>query len=948
MANTQSPFFKTHQFGETYRNAKIELIFEAQNSLLWFGTSQGLFSYDGLEFVPFLKHDSTSNHVRAIFQDSNGQMWVGYNDGSIAYMEKLQLKNWVPEEGTPVVAITGFQEDSLGWFWIATYGEGIYYKDENHLYNINTDDGLLGDDIYVMTKDKLGRIWVGTDGGISICSIEDGKKILKNLTPEDGLPDDIVREIIPDEKGNFWIGTYDKGVSFYDFEKGQFHNPVPNWDQGIVSKLELFKDKELWIGTEGNGVWLLSLLNGNLQTLSGQNQLSGSKIHDLHKDIEGNIWVISNLHGICHANRQFEFIDTEFENTQTIFADKDNLVWIGTNIGLFTHHLDEFGNSVFRQHLKNYNLNVISLFEDKYGNLWIGTFGDGLYVFNKNSNKIRRLTEKAGLTNGSILSINGNNQKVWLATLGGVTEILLNDDLLNFNELNIQNFNHEDGLGTNFIYKVFIDTQERLWFATDGNGISLLENGIITNYQKAAHTHEGETHTEDIELKTVYSITEDKQGHIWLSTAKKGIFEFDGEKFEHLTVKEGIRDLAITSLITDVKGNILIVHPTGLDILTPETHHLIYYDNEVGIENIDPHQNAVCTDQHNNIWIGCKNGIIKYIPLKEDLEIHPRTRLNNVSIFLEPIDFQSNTTFSFNQNNLVFEYLGLWYTDPGTVKYRYQLVGHDRDWIFSKDRKVTYSNLDPGKYSFNVTSTENDAWLDEPIISYSFEVLPPIWQRWWFVLMAILAGSGIFYWYQKARDERLQRVNLLEREKAESNLAALKAQINPHFLFNSFNTLVTAIEEDPHSAVEYVEKLSDFYRTTLEYRDKEVIPLEEELELVKNYTYLLERRFGNNFKVNLDLNGHKIYLAPLTLQILLENAVKHNVISKRKPLIIDIGMKGKDYLTIENNLQPKLRTEKSTHFGLQSLVKRYELLTGKKLIIEETEQKFRVEIPVVS
>ena len=947
LLTAQSPYFKMHQFGETYRNAKIELIFEAQNSLLWFGTSEGLFSYDGLEFVPFLKNDLTSNHVRAIFQDSKGKMWVGYEDGSIAFMEKLQLKNWMPEEGTPVVAITGFEEDSQGRFWTATYGEGIYYKDENHLYNINTDDGLLGDDIYVMTKDKLGRIWVGTDGGISICEIENGKKSIKNLTTKDGLPDDIVRDILRDDRGNFWIGTYDKGVSFYDFEKQKFENPVPDWDKGIVSNMELYKDRELWIGTEGNGIWLLSLLDGSLQTLSGQNQLSGSKIHDLHKDIEGNIWVISNLHGICHANRQFEFIDTKFENTQAIFADRDNLVWVGTEKGLFTHHLDSVGNSFFTQHLKEHNLNVISLFEDKFGNLWIGTFGEGVYIFNKNSQKIRRLTEKDGLTNGSILYINGIKNKVWLATLGGVTEIQLNDNLLNFNSLSVQNFNHEDGLGTNFIYKVFIDSQERLWFATDGKGISVLENGKITNYQKAKHKHEDDSKAEEVDLKAVYSITEDQQGHIWLSTAKKGIFEFDGENFVHLTVKEGIRDLAITSLISDVKGNILIVHPTGLDVLTPETHHLIYYDKEVGIDDIDPHLNAVCTDEYDNIWIGCKNGIIKYIPLNEELEIHPRTRLNNVSIFLEPIDFQTSNQFSHDQNNLVFDYLGLWYTDPTTVKYRYQLVGYDRDWIFSKDRKVTYSNLPSGEYTFNVTSTENDAWLDEPIISYSFEVLPPFWMRWWFILLSILAVSGIFYWYQKARDARLQRVNLLEREKAESNLAALKAQINPHFLFNSFNTLITAIEEDPHSAVEYVEKLSDFYRTMLEYRDKEVIPLAEELELVKNYSYLLERRFGKNFKVNLNLNGQKIYLAPLTLQILLENAVKHNVISKSKPLTVDIGMNGGDFLTIENNLQPKIRPEKSTHFGLQSLVKRYELLTGKKMKIAEREGRFRVEIPVV-
>lgn len=936
-----------HHLGEAYRNAKIELIFEAQNSLLWFGTSEGLFSYDGLEFVPFLKNDTTSNHVRTIYQDVNGLIWVGYEDGSIATLEKQQLVDWQPEEGTPIVPITGLGEDGQGNFWVATYGEGVYYKEGRHLYNINIDDGLLGEDIYVMHKDKKGSMWFGTDGGISVCSIKNGEKDVENITREDGLPDEIIREFLMDEKGNFWIGTYDKGVCYYDFDKKTFEYPIEHWDRGIVNHLELFEERELWIGTEGNGVWILSLIDGTIQPLTGEGNLLNSKVYDLHKDIEGNIWVISNTHGICHANRQFEFIQTDFDNIQCIIADSENTIWVGTQKGLFTHHLDSVGKSFFVKCLSNLDLNVISLYEDKYQNLWIGTFGEGVYIFNKKSQQIRQLTEKDGLTNGSILSMDGINGHIWLATLGGVTEIDLTENILYSKSIQHRNFNQENGLGTNFIYKVFIDSQGRTWFGTDGKGISVLEDGKIKNYQTASHRHIDEKVEKTVQLKAVYSITEDQQGHIWLSTAKEGIFEFNGEAFQHLTVKEGIRDLEITSLITDAKGNILILHPTGIDILAPQTHHLIYYDEEVGIQDIDPNLNAVCTDQHGNIWMGCQNGIIKYLPLNEELEIHPRTRLNTVSIFLEPIDFQTSNQFSHDQNNLVFDYLGLWYTDPSTVKYRYQLVGYDRGWIFSKDRKVTYSNLPSGEYTFNVTSTENDAWLDEPIISYSFEVLTPIWQRGWFVTLCVLAGGGLFYWYQKERDARLQRVNLLEKEKAESQLAALKAQINPHFLFNSFNTLITTIEENSKTAVEYVEKLSDFYRSMMQYRDKEVISLSEEIELVKTYSFLLEQRFGENFQVHISLSNEQVYLAPLTLQILIENAVKHNIISKSKPLTVKIRLEGSDYLTVENNLQRKIRPETSTRFGLQSLIKRYELLTGKKVRIEQTKSVFKVGIPVI-
>lgn len=945
--SAQTPFFKKHPLGESYRNAKIEVIFEAQNSLLWFGTSEGLVAYDGLEFLPYLKKDTTSEHVRAIYQDTEGILWVGYQDGSIYQLHKHQLIQWMPEEGTPAKAITGFAEDNNGHLWIATYGEGVYFHNGRHLYNVNIEDGLLGDDIYVMKPDEKGHMWLGTDGGISICSFIDGKKTINNIKREDGLPDEIVREILRDEKGNFWIGTYDKGVCYFDVKKQQFEYPIENWNHGIVSNLELYEGRELWIGTEGNGVWLLSLVDGSLRRLLMKEDIANDKIYDLHKDIEGNIWIVSNTHGICQANRQFEFIKTDFGSIQAISTNSDNQTWIGTQDGLYTHHVDSLGNSYFQQHLKDLQLNVLSLYEDKFQNLWIGTFGDWVYVFNKKSGQTHQLTQRDGLTNGSILSIAGTEDYVWIATLGGVTEIQLEGNPMNASHLNSRNFNQENGLGTNFIYKVFIDSRGRTWFATDGKGISVLENGQIKNYQ-IAYAQQVDGKVKNTELKSVYAITEDHQGHIWLSTAQSEIFEYNDVEFKQLTVKEGIRDLEITNLITDANGNILIVHPTGIDILEPESHHLIYYNDEVGIQNIDPSLNASCADNYNNIWIGCKNEIIKFSALNEELEIHPRTRLNNVSVFLEPIDFQEKNTFSHGQNNFMFDYFGLWYTDPSTVRYRYQLEGYDHDWINTKDRQVTFSNLPFGNYKFKVTSTENDAWLDEPIISYEFEILSPLWLRWWFISLCALAVGGGFYWYQKVRDQRLQKVNLLQKERIISQFEALKSQINPHFLFNSFNTLVIIIEESPSVAVEYVERLSDFYRSIMQYRETEVISLQEEIELVKNYSFLLEKRFGDNFKLDIQTNGQSAFVVPLTLQILVENAIKHNIVSKSKPLQVTIRYdKETDFIVVTNNLQRKINPENSTRFGLQSLEKRYALLSGKKVKVEVNSDFFQVCIPVI-
>lgn len=939
----QAPTFRSCGMEDAFPKARVELMYEDGNSAMWFGSTQGLFFYDGMEFFQFLKKDTSSQHVRAIYQDKKKTLWVGYEDGSIYTLENKKLVQWMPEEGTPKVPIVGFAEDPQGRLWLATYGEGAYYIEGKRLYNFNADDGLAADEIYVMALDDEGKVWLGTDSGISICSVKDGKKRVENLTSEDGLPDEIVREILPDGNGSMWIGSFDKGVCRYKTQERRFVFPMENWNHGTVNQLALFHGKELWIGTEGNGLWRYGIQDHTLRQLKGGRNLERAKIYDLHRDIEGNIWVVSNTEGIAYANRQFEFMPTDFQEIQAVVADQQNRLWMGTPSGLYSKDLN-LEDAPFVPYFKNLGLNVISLHLDGFGRVWVGTFGKGVICYDPNTNKMRHFTEQSGLANDNVLSIAGVNGQVWLATLGGVSEIVNTASLLDGQQPVFKNYQKKDGLSTDYIYKVLIDSKKRPWFATDGQGISMLENGKVTNYSTL--NKQSKTTGEE-GLKAVYSLTEDHEGNLWLSTASDGIFKFDGKDFTHLNMKEGIRDLAITSLATDAKGQVVVVHQSGVDILTPSTQHIIYYDDELGFGEIEPHLNSICTDRFGNIWMGVKNGLIKYMPLNERLEIDPRTRLQQVSVSLQPIDFQTLTTFPHDQNDITFNYIGLWYTDPSSVKYRYKLEGYNTDWVVSKDRQANFPQLPPGQYTFRVTSTENEAWLNEPIVSWSFEIMPPIWERWWFMMLCVLFAVGMFYWYIQWRDKRTQRVFIVEKEKVENELAVIKAQINPHFLFNSFNTLIAVIEEDPAMAVEYVEQMSDFYRSMLQLRDKELITLGEEVALVEHYSYLLKKRYGDNFNMNVDLKGKTGFIIPLTLQLLVENAVKHNVISKQKPLTVDIVMEQPDCLSVVNNLQSKVQPEESTKFGLGSLQRRYEMISKKLVKVEKTETHFKVCVPII-
>jgi len=185
--------------------------------------------------------------------------------------------------------------------------------------------------------------------------------------------------------------------------------------------------------------------------------------------------------------------------------------------------------------------------------------------------------------------------------------------------------------------------------------------------------------------------------------------------------------------------------------------------------------------------------------------------------------------------------------------------------------------------------------------------------------------------------------------KATASFETLKNQLDPHFLFNSLNVLSSLIEENPKKAQEFTVALSKIYRYVLDQKDKNLISVEEELNFAKLYVSLLKMRFEDaiiiNFQTDSDINDFKI--VPLSLQLLLENAIKHNIISDQKPLQIDI-FKEDNYLVVQNSFQKKQTFEKSTGIGLQNIIQRYNLVSNLEINIQQTEKHYIVKIPLIS
>lgn len=929
----QIPYFRPHDFGQE-SDKGLALVAQDADGFIWLGSDDGLFRYDGLDYNRYGSSDSmTDMRVTALHCDHQNHLWVGFESGEIWFLDgQDQLVKWQPEEGLPKMRITGLLTDNQDRLWFCTYGEGLYVYDQDRLFNINKADGLADNQIYSMAMDSFGDIWLATDNGVSVCSFEDRTKSIRNLNLQDGLLDEIVYAFAADKSG-MWIGFHRNGFCHYDVRMDSVDFSSSSWDYGSVTSLAVTVDQQIWVGTESSGVLHYDLLEygRQLEFANREPLFKSMSCEQIFSDKEGNVWLIVDGNELYSGSPSLQVLSHDLGDVQAVLQDGKGHIWLGLQSGL--HELVD-GNII----PSRWRENIISLYEDSQGKLWIGTFGDGVICWDPASNRSRRLSEANGMANGSVLSIDGYKNKLWLATLGGVVEISNTEKALDLDRIPFRNLSEDPALSGKFFYKVFVDFDGVLWFATDGHGVIKYQADVAVNLLEA----------DLLPVKTAYTISQDDFGNIWVGTSNDGVYIYHDSTYQHIGIEEGLRQESITSLSTDQAGEVLLIHQKGIDIYNPETETIRYLDQLAGLEALNPTLNSIAKGSNNSIWIGGQNKLIHYIANLKISQHYPNLVFKQIRMFDPSFDYRITNNFSYRNNFIEFDFIGLWYHNPADVKYQYQLEGYDLDWKVSSDRRVSYSQLAPGTYKFQVRSLLHEQVILPSQIEYAFHIKRPFWQRFWFIaLMTIIIVTGI-YLYQKYRERRINRNATIERERIESQYEVLKAQINPHFLFNSFNTLANIIEEDADLAIEYIEKLSDYYRSIIQFRNQKIISLEEEMVLIDDFIYLLKKRFGNNLMLikEVDLAGR--YIPPLTLQMLVENAVKHNVISAQKPLKIVISSENDDYLAVRNNLQPKKTKEPSTNFGLQNIKSRVEMLSKKKVIISTGPKEFEVFIPLIN
>jgi ligand-binding sensor domain-containing protein/uncharacterized membrane-anchored protein YhcB (DUF1043 family) len=949
IAAAQYPFSKIIDVEEENLTIKTTTLLKDHFGFLWIGTSEGLFKYNAA--VPEKISDSLHSkiYVTALHETTDGTIWVGCKNGELLYLKNHIFTLFKPTEGLPNVSITGIYEDVNKTLWIATAGQGIYLKESEHFLNITTKDGLSDDNINCLFSSDGKQIVAGTDRGLSFIITENGKRKISFFTSKNGLPDNIVRCIATTkEKNLLCVGSQSKGILFFDLtEKKIIYAPdKAQWKYGQVNKLSVLQD-EIFIATD-NGVIHYNTVGKDFNNRVLKDSVFPRQITDMQIDNEENIWLASENKIVSFTSIYLKYWygskKTPFVKIHTLLADDDGKIWFTPDFRLFVSELPQLGNDLF---LKSYDItppkehiDITSLYKDPFGFIWIGTMGEGLFRMNAQNGEWRRIAENPIAFYGNILSIAGKGNQVWISTLNGVARFDLT--LTNYDvkeKIAFKNFTKNDGLGSDYVYHILIDSKNRVWFATDGAGVAVYENGLFMNFYN----------NKLFPSKVAYSLTEDNNHHIWVSTYNDGLFEYNNKKFLQYGIKNGLSDLAITSICTDEFNNVVAVNKKGIDVFNPQRNIVQHYGIESGFTELQPNLNSITKDVDGKIWIGTDNGIV-CLQTHESFTLHLLNAvIEEVELFNTRINTTTDTVFSYDQNNFSFKLAAAYYRAPEKLKFQYWLDGYSKKWETTNDRLINFPQLHPGNYVMQVRASVNENFDSSPVTTYKFTITRSFWTTWWFRASIIILIAGIIYWLFKLRIKQIQKREHIQREKFQLQYDALKNQVNPHFLFNSFNALMNIVEENPKEAAILIKHLSQFYRKMTAYSQKELITLSEELELLNSYLYIQEKRYGNALQVSVKIEASlkkSTFIPPLVLQLLAENAVKHNTVSKDKPLSIFVYSE-EDCIVMRNSINYKLEKEESEGVGLQNIRNRYKVLTEREIIQQIINNEFIIKLPLI-
>jgi hypothetical protein len=580
------------------------------------------------------------------------------------------------------------------------------------------------------------------------------------------------------------------------------------------------------------------------------------------------------------------------------------------------------------QEVQSYPLKdmVISCLYANSERLLVGTFNRGLIIYDLPTGQKQTIDKQNGLPDNNVLSISTRLDTIWLSTLSGLSYIAPDNTTRQFPIM--------ETIGSTYIYSV-LALPDRILLGTDGKGLYSHQNGTFTDLQ--ANTKLSDA--------TIYQLSGWPGNIVWISTRDEGGFSLDLESsklksFPSLQSQEGyaiIKALDEKRAVATGKGLVGLLDVSNVLLTKSEA-----FDG-ISTEYI---QNTTA-DAAGNFYFPVDGNIIKFNKPQKAIAL-PKIMIEKISANGVPAGNQKQG-FGPDINQLGFKVGLVWYENIGGLQYRYRLSGFEDEWkVVNADYRLSYPNLSHGNYELEIQPGLNGVFYKRSTVSYRFSIAQHFYLKPWFIIFMVLLLVLLVALIFSARFRSIERKRIAERRILETELANLRTQVNPHFLFNSFNTLLNMIESKPAQAGDYLQRLSDFYRKILSANDEQLIELKEELSNLEEYLYLQEQRFGDALEVRIEIDDQwlRSNLPTLTLQLLAENAIKHNAVSKSKPLKIHIYTEGQSLL-FSNNINRKRNAEPGTGTGLRNIKSRYAALFKKEISIVKSDWEFIVKLPLI-
>lgn len=872
----------------------IEALVTDTLGFLWLHDQDYVYRYDGVEAKIMLGLEG--EQISALDSDYNANLLIGTTQGRLISYNPYSFTQKVIAEDKDHSKITSIYRIDDKHYILLSYGKGLTIVDGEHQRSISVANGLISNEVYEAVYHRE-RYYVSTDQGIQVIHTKNDKWLEEVITTDAGLPDMVISNLFV-YKDELWFSDYDQTIGKLSASHTATTFKLPTKAQ--INTITTHKDG-IYIGTDR----ALYYFDGTSFTTK-----SGEPVEITQLDEEGNIWTVSPTGQLVRGNLCFQKIKLDLRDVRAIAYFQNQLI-IGNEEGLYL--LDDNTPVQFAQE----NVTCLAAYGDY---LLVGTFSEGIKLYNRHLELLYELDRWHNIANQSVLSLYTHQEDIYISSLSGVMTFEMSREVLQ----PLQSLNAI--IGESYIYTIFIDGSN-IYFGTDRDGLYIWQKGTD-------HVDELKNFTTGEKVGSVYALSKDHTGTIWFTSTEQGlgyVSELTAEKLEHVP---NIKD-EYTSVKSIHDHNLLLIRGESIDILDPVTSHFMYYDREIGLEGKEPFLNTLL-EHGENIVFAHDRGIYTYHP-SFHTKIHPEVVLDEVRVNLSPIS-QEKHSFAQDENNVEFNFSGSWLTDPQKLTYQYKLEGFDDSWRTTKDDAISFPKLAPGQYRFRVRASENSRFTNEPEAQYLFTINKHFYNLWWVRVLGAVFLGFLFYKLIESNEQRKKNQLVVEKLAIENEITNLKNQLNPHFLFNSFNTLIGLIEEDQDRSVVFVEKMSDFYRNMIEFGKDDLISLEKERSILLQYISILKARFNGQLVVDMEWEDQvdHLLIPPLTLQLLVENAVKHNEVSSRKPLVISLKQK-QNKIIVRNRRSPLKGQQPGTNTGLRNIEQRFTLsaLPAPRIIVTD-------------